>query len=79
MTKNPSQKKQDPNLITSISVLLTPYIKKQTREDIWNIFRKYIGGIYKEYIKNIYKYLCHKVIRDTDPIMGRPPKAAPVF
>ena len=63
-------------------LLLTPYIKKHTRENIWNIARKYIYiyicGIY---IRNIHKYLWYKINRNTGAAlggapMGRPPSAA---
>ena len=58
-------------------LLLTPSIKKHTRENRWNVFRKYMWT-YKECIRNINGYLWYRIIRNTDP-MGRPPKAAPVF
>ena len=62
-------------------LLMIPYIKRNTRENIWNISRTYIYGIYKRYIRNIHEHLWYEIIRNTGAAfggapMGRPPSAA---
>ena len=56
------------------NLLLTEWMKKHTRGNMWNRFRKYIYiyiyiyiyGKYKEYIRNIHKYLWYEIIRHTE-------------